>query len=310
MNVIDRLLDKSIVFSFDRSGFERHRASFADPELRVDLNGRRMLVTGANSGLGFATTRALAERGATVYILCRSLERGEAAKAELSGDVHLERLDVSDLGDVRRFAESFGPDRVDVLIHNAGVLPNAKSLTPDGLELTWATNVVGPFLLTHLMRSRLAASEDARVINVSSGGMYTTRLTTSDTRWERRDFDGVQAYAETKRAEVVLTEQWAERLAPEGIAVHAMHPGWADTPGVKTSIPRFHQMTKHRLRTWEQGADTTVWLAASPEVRGVSGKFYFDRQEAPTHIVERTKETASQRDELWARCCEDAGIEV
>ncbi|MEQ8279319.1 MAG: SDR family NAD(P)-dependent oxidoreductase [Deltaproteobacteria bacterium] len=310
MNVIDRLLDKSIVFSFDKSGFERHRASFADPELRVDLTGRRMLVTGANSGLGFATTRALAERGATVYMLCRSVERGEAAKAELSGDVQLERIDVSDLGDVRRFAERFEPDHVDVLIHNAGVLPNTRTLTPDGLEQTWATNVVGPFLLTHLMRSRLAASDDARIVNVSSGGMYTTRLTTSDTRWEQRDFDGVQAYAETKRAEVVLTEQWAERLAPEGIAVHAMHPGWADTPGVKTSIPRFHQMTKHRLRTWEQGADTTVWLAASPEVRGVSGKFYFDRREAPTHIVERTKETASQRDALWARCCEDAGIEV
>lgn len=302
MSLLDRALDKSIVFSFDRSGFERHRASFADPDLNVDLTGRRILVTGANGGLGFATASALAARGATVHLLCRSLERGEAARARIDGDVHVDRIDVSDLGDVRRFAGSFEPDHVDVLIHNAGVLPSERTITDDGLELTWATNVVGPFLLTHLLAPCLRGG---RVIHVSSGGMYPVRLTTSDTRWERRPFDGVRAYAETKRAQVVLTEQWAERL--DDVAVFAMHPGWADTPGVASSIPGFHRVMRHRLRTPEQGADTIVWLAISGE--GESGGFYFDRAEAPKHMMSRTRETPEQRAALWALCSKDAGID-
>ncbi len=306
MGLLDRALDKSIVFSFDQSGFERHRASFDDPELDVDLSNRRVLVTGANSGLGFATTRALAARGAQVHMLCRDRERGEAARAKIDGDVKLDLIDVSDLTDVRRFAGQLGPDRVDVLIHNAGVLPSERTVTADGLELTWATNVVGPFLLTHLLTDRLGASDDARVVHVSSGGMYPVRLSTSDTRWERRAFDGVRAYAETKRAQVVLAEQWDARL--DRVSFYAMHPGWADTPGVQSSIPGFHRVMKHRLRSWDEGADTIVWLAATPEAPP-SGRFYFDREEAPTHLMKRTRETPAQRDALWARCCEDAGID-
>ena len=314
MGFVDRLLDRSIVFSFDRSGFLRHRRDFGDPALDVDLTGKVALVTGANSGLGFASSAALARRGADVHLLCRSLERGDTARRRLrdetgSESVHLERLDVSSLEDVRRFAERFGPSRVDVLVHNAGVLPPRRIETAEGLELTWATNVVGPYLLTHLLRPRLEAAENGRVVNVSSGGMYAVRLTTSDRAWLRRRFDGVKAYAETKRAEVVLTELWAKRLWGTRVTVNAMHPGWADTPSVRTSIPGFHRVMRRRLRTWEEGADTVVWLAAAPELAKTTGGFFFDRMPAPTHLMARTVESEEARAELWARCRWDAGLD-
>ncbi len=310
--LIDRALDKSIVFSFDRSGYLRHEKRFEDPRIEVDLTGRSVLITGANSGLGFATAAGLARRNATVHMLCRSEARGAAAREKIPGtrggqDVRLHRLDVSNLADVRRFAASFEPP-VDVLVHNAGVLPDERIETPEGLELTWATNVVGPFLLTHLLRSKLEASTDARVINVSSGGMYGASLQTADPQWRRRKFDGVNAYAETKRAEVVLTELWAERLRGTTVTVAAMHPGWADTPSVKTSIPRFHRVMRHRLRSWDEGADTIVWLAASPNVPK-TGAFFFDRRPAPTHLLPNTKETPAERDRLWSLCEEAAGLE-
>ena len=154
---------------------------------------------------------------------------------------------------------------VHVLVHNAGVLPRERRETEEGVELTFATNVLGPHLLTRLLRERLIASAPARVLFVSSGGMYTRRLDVDDLQSRRGTYDGRVAYARTKRAEVVLAERWAAELAGTGVVVHAMHPGWADTPGIKTSLPGFQRIMRPLLRTPEQGADTIVWLAAAEE---------------------------------------------
>lgn len=180
------LLDASIYFSFDRSGFHRHAKGFDPDDLDVDLTGKVCLVTGANSGIGFATAQGLAERGATVHLLCRSADRGQAAETELrrrtgNRQVLLQRLDISDLDAVRRWAEGFEPRRVDVLVHNAGVLPSERQVTGDGLEVTFATHVAGPFVLTEALRPKLEAAPAARVVWVSSGGMATERL--SSTTW-------------------------------------------------------------------------------------------------------------------------------
>jgi NAD(P)-dependent dehydrogenase (short-subunit alcohol dehydrogenase family) len=160
--------------------------------------------------------------------------------------------------------------------------------------------VLGPHLLTRLLRERLIASAPARVLFVSSGGMYTRRLDVDDLQSRDGKFDGRVAYARSKRAEVVLMERWASEFAGTGVVAHAMHPGWADTPGIKTSIPTFGKLMGPLLRTPEQGADTIVWLAAAPEPAEITGRFWNDRHTRTTHYpLTRTRETAAERERLW-----------
>jgi dehydrogenase/reductase SDR family member 12 len=301
MGFFDSVLDASVVLSFDRSGFQRHAKHFNVADLQVSMRGKTALVTGANSGIGFAVSKALAALGATVHLACRDEGRGQRAvesiRAELpSAEVHLQKLDVSVLADVRRFARELrGP--IDVLVNNAGVLPGAMTRTSEGHELTFATNVLGPHALTSALMPRLAEAK-GRLITVASGGMLTQRLNLDVLQGKVVPFDGVVAYAQTKRAEVILSELWATKH-PE-VTFSTMHPGWADTPAVRSSLPRFYAVTKRILRTKEQGADTVVWLAVAPRLSGRSGLFWFDRSPASTHPLRWTKETPDERQKLWA----------
>lgn len=294
--VLDRLLDASLFWSFDRSGYRRHARHFRASDLDVDLTGRVCAITGANSGIGYATAQALAARRADVWLLCRDPAKGEVAVRDLraatgSPRVFLGVLDVSHLASVRAFVGGFAPPRVDVLIHNAGVLPAERTLTPEGLELTLATNVIGPHLLSLLLRPRL---KEGRIVLVSSGGMYGTRLSLDDLDWSRRRFDGVAAYAQTKRMQVVLAGEISRRWS---IPTHAMHPGWVDTPALRASLPRFFAWMKHRLRTPEEGADTVVWLAVAPDLP--PGRFWLDRAPQPEHLLPFQGESDAERARLW-----------
>jgi NAD(P)-dependent dehydrogenase (short-subunit alcohol dehydrogenase family) len=310
---VDGLLDRTILFSFDRSGFRRHARQFRPDDLAIDLTGRVCLVTGATSGIGRATAVGLAERGASTWLLCRDGARGEATVAEIRAqtgrsDVHLAVVDVASLASVRALAASLAVPKIDVLVHNAGVLPTARELTNDGFERTFATHVAGPFLLSHLLRERLRAAGEARMIFVSSGGMYAQRLSLDDVDWSRRPYDGVAAYAQTKRMQVVLAELFASRWAADGIRVNAMHPGWAETPAVRTSLPRFWRVMRSRLRTPEEGADTILWLAAAREAARSSGLFWLDRAPQGTHLLRRTQEQEADREALWGYCENVTGI--
>ncbi len=305
--VLSRAVDPFIVASFDRTGFRIHSLTFRPDDLDVDLAGRRCLVTGANSGIGYETALALADLGAEVVLLCRNRERAEKAAQQMRAQtgnsrVLTELIDMSHLASIRAAAKRLSSDPVDVLVHNAGVLPDARVETDEGLELAFATNVIGPFLLTRLLRGNLERSADGRVIWVASGGMYTRRLEVRDPNWNRREYDGVIAYAENKRAQVVLSELWAEELRGSSVVVNAMHPGWADTPSVRRSLPRFYRVTRHILRTPAEGADTVVWLAACPRAREATGRFFFDRQERRTHLLPYTRESEAERRELWELC--------
>lgn len=309
MGLLDAILDASVFWSFDQSGFLRHAARF---DRRVDalgLTGKTILVTGANSGLGLATSEALAGRGAEVWLLCRSEERGRAAIQQIlakhpHAQLHLELLDVSARASIEAFAARLPLTEIDVLIHNAGVLPGARALTEDGLESCFATNVAGPFLLTALLLPRLERRPGARVLTVSSGGMYLRRLDLEALLAREGAYDGVDTYANTKRAELILNAAWARRHPGGSPSFHAMHPGWADTPAVRSSLPRFYRWMKGRLRTPEQGADTLAWLAAVPEIPGPSGSFWFDRSRAEEHLLDRTKETEAEANQLWRWCLE------
>lgn len=305
MGWMNRLLDATVVASFDQSGFERHARAFVADDLEVDLTGRRMLVTGATGGLGLATATALARRGAEVWVSSRSEARAVAACHSIAqvaptATVHPAVFDVSVLGSVRAWVASLTIDRLDVLVHNAGILPAERTTTDDGFEQTVATNLVGPMALTAALRPHLSRSDEPRIIWVSSGGMLTQKLDVDATFDPPAPFDGVVAYARTKRAEVVVAERMQRELGPR-FAVYSMHPGWAATPGVATSLPRFSKLMRRRLRTCEAGADTTVWLAARAVCPEPRGGFWFDRMPAATHPVPGTRASDAERDRLWDR---------
>ena len=228
-------------------------------------------------------------RGAQLCLIGRDAARTDAARQSLldaTPDARVQTVvaDLASLDAVRSAAARIGGlvPGVDVLIHNAGALVHERRMTVDDLELTAQVHVVAPFLLTTLLLPLLRASADARVIFVSSGGMYTRRLDVDALEHPPEPFDGVRAYANAKRAQVVLTDLWARHPAGRGISFHAMHPGWADTPGVQESLPGFRRVMHPLLRSAEQGADTMAWLAAAPEARAIERRV-LARSPAPSN---------------------------
>ena len=303
--LLDRAMDWAVVPGFTTLGYRfRSRGWDETP----DLTGRSVMVTGASSGLGAATCEILAEAGADVHMVVRNPAKGEDVRAGIgernaSASLRLWECDVSDLGSVRAFADRFlqdGPP-LSALVNNAGAMPPERRHSADGFELTFATNVLGPFLLTTLLLPALRAGAPARVINVSSGGMYSAKLDVADLQLERRDYNPPRFYAHTKRCEVILTELLQER-AGHGVSFHSMHPGWADTPGVQESLPGFRRVMGPLLRDERQGADTIAWLCWAPEPLSEPGRFWHDRAPRATHKVPWTREDPPERERLWHEC--------
>lgn len=309
----DAALDRLVLPGYSRAGYLLRRNWWPPDAEPGSLRGKVAVVTGANSSLGRAVTAGLARLGARVYLAVRDTGKGERARAELNrtlpeAELYVTRCDVSSLDDVRRFAHGIADSEptVDILVHNAGVLPERRTESVDGHELTLATHVLGPFLLTGLLAPALSAT--GRVVFVSSGGMYTQPLRVDDWQYRAGRYRGATAYARTKRMQITLTGELAEALSTDGIGVHATHPGWADTPGVADSLPGFHRVLGPVLRTPEQGADTAVWLAAASQPVGHSGAFWHDRTTRPKHLLFHTRETPAQRQRLWQLCRETTGL--
>jgi len=305
--IIDTALDRSIVLGYGRLGLLARRRLPGWPADPPRMDGSAVLVTGAASGLGLAAARGFARLGATVFALARDPRRAEHAVAEIrssvpSADARGQACDLSSLAAVKSFAEEFAArePRLDVLVNNAGVMPRERTRSVDGHELMFATHVLAPLALTTLFAAMLG-----RVINVSSGGMYTHSLPEhGDWESERMPYGATKLYARTKREQVAITEAMADRLRDRGVVVHAMHPGWADTEGVRRSMPTFRTITGPIIRTADEGADTIVWLGAAPEALRQTGLFWHDRQPRPTHYLVGPSPRATERgrDELWAYC--------
>lgn len=316
-DLVDRGLDLMVAPGFTRIGYAtRSRLAHWRELDSYDLRGRVAVVTGATSGIGLATARRLAAAGATIELLGRDETKAarvaDELRAHAPGGVDVVIADTSDLDAVRNAAEQLRSrhDAIHVLIHNAGALDQDYATTSGGVEQTVASQVLGPFLLTGLLLDRLRAAAPARVLWVASGGMYSERVDVEHLEMTPADYDGTKAYARAKRAQVTLAEEMARRLAGDGIVVHSMHPGWADTPGVARSLPTFRRIVGPLLRTPDEGADTLVWLAADDgEPLATTGRFWHDRRARPTHRLRSTRagDTDAERSRLWEWCVEHTG---
>tara|TARA_R100000005_G_C5002787_1_gene210634 strand:+ start:4487 stop:5947 length:1461 start_codon:yes stop_codon:yes gene_type:complete len=269
------------------------------------MGDKHVVITGATSGLGLATARSLAERGAALTLVIRNESRAQDLVNTLQREtgnpnISVEIADLSLMSEVQRLVERLlrTGRPIDVLVNNAGALFNERAETAEGLEQSFALLLLSPYRLTLGVKPLLQAAPEARVINVVSGGMYTQPLKVRWLQAREQNYSGSVAYARCKRALMVLSEQWAEAWKGENIVVNAMHPGWADTPGVESALPGFHRITRRILRSPEEGADTIVWLAAATEAAKISGALFLDREPRNTHLLSKTEDDAQEREAL------------
>uniref|UniRef100_A0A182IQH9 Short-chain dehydrogenase n=1 Tax=Anopheles atroparvus TaxID=41427 RepID=A0A182IQH9_ANOAO len=273
-------------------------------------DGKVILITGANTGIGKETARELLMRGGKVYIACRSLERANQARDDIVAqtglsDIHVRELDLASMESIRQFARSFLAEekRLDLLINNAGVMACPKSLTVDGFEQQLGVNHLGHFLLTNLLLDALKAGAPSRIINLSSLAHKFGKIHRKDLNSELA-YNQVTAYCQSKLANVMFTRELAKRLAGTGVTAYAVHPGTVDT-----DLPRHmgslfflldHKLVKPLLslafKTPLSGAQTTLYTALDEDLAGVSGKYYADCREQTLSKYARDDELAAW---LW-----------
>ncbi|MCO6011009.1 SDR family NAD(P)-dependent oxidoreductase [Actinoallomurus purpureus] len=272
------------------------RTTAAQVVAGVDLTGRRAIVTGASSGIGVETARALATAGAEVTLAVRDVAAGEKAAADITATtggrrVRVAALDLTDRASIAAFVAAWaGP--LDILVANAGVMASPETRTAEGWELQFATNHLGHFALTTGLHPALAAAGHARVVVVSSVGHINGEVLFEDVNFEHRPYDAWAAYSQSKTANILFAVEAARRWAADGISVNALNPGriagtnLARYIGEPTNAPASFepgQSTGVSVKDIEQGAATSVLLAASPLVDGVTGKYFEDCQEAEPH---------------------------
>jgi len=254
------------------------------------LDGKICVVTGASAGIGKATTLGLARLGAHVVLVVRDRARGQAVidglvQAGIKPDqLELMICDVSSQKSIRQFAEEYKHkhDRLHVLVNNAGVVIMERKETVDGLETTFATNHLGYFLLTELLLDTIKASTPARIVNVSSGAHAGNHLDFDDLQ-SKRDYAGFAVYGRSKLANLYFTYELSERLAGSGVTVNALHPGVVSTQFGSNNSGLFKfglMLARPFFMSEEKGARTSLYLAASPDVEGVTGKYFAKCKEA------------------------------
>jgi NAD(P)-dependent dehydrogenase (short-subunit alcohol dehydrogenase family) len=261
-----------------------------------NINRPLCLVTGANTGIGFEVARGLARCGFRVVLVCRDRAKGEAARNTIASEtrdpeVEVLVVDLASQSSIRSAAQEFSRkhDVLDVLVNNAGMSSPTRRESPEGIELTFATNVLGYHLLTGQLLELLRRAPAARVINTAS--MMAYGLDLDDVNFKRRRYDASTAYAQSKQANRMLTWALARRLEGTSVTANALHPGVVNTALLRSFAPGYSGITP------AEGADTAIWLATSPEVAGVSGRLWVRRRETPCEFRGRENEEA-----LWALC--------
>ncbi|HYL40626.1 MAG TPA: SDR family NAD(P)-dependent oxidoreductase [Candidatus Binatus sp.] len=313
---MDGLLELAVLPSFSSIGphLRRRIWGWSDPRPGA-LEGRTVLVTGATGGLGRATARAMAGLGARVILVGRDPGRLAALRAELAGEADPARFavhvaDMADLASVRALAGAISASEsaIDLVVDNAGAIFPERAAAADGTEASMALMLLGPFRLVAGLIPLLERASDARVVAVSSGGMYAQPLDVDDLDGARLEYSGARFYARAKRAQVGIVREWARRMRESSITFVAMHPGWARTPGLSASLPGFDRYMGPILRTPEEGIDTITWLATAPRDDLQPGALYLDRRPRPFDRVPWTRVTATERRRLWDEVVRRVGI--
>lgn len=295
------------------------------------LKNKVVVVTGATSGIGEAAASLYAHAGATLVMVARNRKKALASLDKLrsesgNDDLHAVFADLGVRDEVERVAAELASQfpRIDVLVHNAGVLLNERQRAANGTDLSVELMVASPFLLTarllpqlghHWPASadpldgrdeRVKRAEPGRVLTMSSGGMYTQGLTVAHLEMSDENYQGAQQYARAKRAQVILNELWAERVPPGNVVFHALHPGWVNTPGINDALPGFAGVFRslRLLRSPREGADTLVWLSAAAEPASCSGLFWHDRAVRAIDMTSSTRraDIPERRAALWEWC--------
>ncbi|OQR95035.1 dehydrogenase/reductase SDR family member 12-like [Thraustotheca clavata] len=311
------------LFNYGSWGYRKSSKKWAQTPLD-DLSSNHYIVTGANSGIGFAIATKLAQLGANVHLVCRNPSRAQTAREEILSLTHTDAnkvivhiADLSKQNDVKALAAelSSAVPVVHGLINNAGFLTHQATFTEDDVESTMAIAINGTYLLTALLLPQLAKSNGVgRVINMSSGGQYLGTLDPNDVRGKTRveKFDGTLAYMLAKKTQVALTQCFAKRfpLDKSNVVFHAVNPGWATTPGTEAGIPTFNKIHGFMMRTPEEAADTVVWLATAKEPATSSGFFWMDRQQVSTEMSwANTAPSSEDVEQLWSNVVEICGYE-
>jgi NAD(P)-dependent dehydrogenase (short-subunit alcohol dehydrogenase family) len=274
-----------------------------------DLSGKVCLITGASGGLGKATALGLARLGATVVMASRDKARGEADRAEIASamgnaNVKLMLLDLASLQSVRDMASSFKGEheKLDVLINNASVFKGKRTVTPDGLEAMFATNHLGHFLLTNLLLDELKASQQARVITISAP--TTTKLDFDDLQGEKK-FRALSAFGASKMCNLLFTYELARRLAGTNVTSNALHPGLMKSNLLKEAPAPVRWLTRLFSSTPIRASESLVYLASSPEVVGVTGKFFKSKKVSSSSAYSQDE---SVQKRLWDVSMQLAGL--
>jgi len=272
------------------------------------MHGKIVLITGADGGIGRETTKAIAKKGATIVMACIDLTEAqpvyEAIKKE-SGNTNIEmmQLNLASLSAVREFVSQFSQkyQRLDVLINNAGIYCTNREETQDGFEKTIGTNYLGPFLFTNLLLPVLTRVPEGRIINVASNAYFQGKIDLNDLHLKKK-YHGFKAYASSKLAIVLFTQELAERLKDTGITVNAVHPGHVATNIWNMWPGKWYQALLFKIIRWfamspEDAAQTSVYLASADEVKGITGK-YFEKKKIKEKVSPKSQDIRLQK-ELW-----------